>query len=357
MAAAGRRRVTIKHVAREALVSTQTVSRVINERPDVAPETRQRVLDVIERLGYKPSALARSLIRQRSHTLGVVTAGLQYMGPSRTLNGITAKAEELGYTLLLEELADFAYGDVQPILDNLLARQVDGIIWAVQEAGDNREVFASVLSEFPVPIVFLTMHELPGWHIVNFDNYVGGRLATEHLLAHGHRHIGHITGPLSWWEARERRRGWEEALAEEGMAVTNQHCVQGNWSSARGEQAVGRLYKQFPQMTAVFVANDQMALGVLNHAHRHGIRVPQDLAVVGFDGLPEAAYFWPPLTTIYHNQNELGCNAVTQIADLVETAAGEEMPPPRVIWLQPELVVRESSGGAPLQPMVTPGGV
>ncbi len=357
MAAAGRRRVTIKHVAREALVSTQTVSRVINERPDVAPDTRQRVLGVIDRMGYKPSALARSLIQQRSHTLGVVTAGLQYMGPSRTLNGITAKAEELGYTLLLEELADFAYGDVEPILDNLLARQVDGIIWAVQEAADNREVFASVLAEFPVPIVFLTMHELPGWHIVTFDNYVGGRLATEHLLAHGHHHIGHVTGPLTWWEARERRRGWEEALADVGVEVTNQHCVQGNWSSARGEQAIARLYQQFPEMSAVFVANDQMALGVLYYAHRQGIRVPQDLAVVGFDGLPEAAYFWPPLTTVYHNQNQLGCNAVSQIADLVETPAGEETPPPRVIWLQPELVVRESSGGTPVQSIADPGGV
>ncbi len=345
MAAAGRRRVTIKHVAREALVSTQTVSRVINERPDVAPETRQRVLDVIERLSYKPSALARSLIRQRSHTLGVVTAGLQYMGPARTLNGITAKAEELGYTLLLEELADFAYRDVEHILDNLLARQVDGIIWAVQEAGDNREAFTTLLDDFPVPIVFLTMHEVPGWHIITFDNYLGGRLATEHLLAHGHRCIGHIMGPATWWEARERRRGWEEAMHAAGLPAADGHCAQGNWSSAQGEQAFARLHQQFPEMTAVFVANDQMALGVLNHAHRHGIRVPEDLAVVGFDGLPEAAYFWPPLSTVYHNQSELGCRAVSQIADLVEVVEAAEAPRAQVTWLQPELVVRASSGG------------
>jgi LacI family transcriptional regulator len=132
-------RVTIKQVAREAGVSTQTVSRVINDRPDVAPETRQRILEVIERLGYQPSALARSLIRRRSHTLGVAIAGLKFLGPSRTLSGITEQAEAMGYALLLKELLDFDTDEVASPLSALLSRQVDGIIWAVAEVGNNRD--------------------------------------------------------------------------------------------------------------------------------------------------------------------------------------------------------------------------
>jgi LacI family transcriptional regulator len=132
------KRSTIKQVAKAAGVSTQTVSRVINDRPDVAPQTRERIQHVIEELDYQPSALARSLIQQRSFTLGVVTSGLKYLGPSRTLNGITSMAEELGYALLIEELPRFDTEDIKPRLQDLLSRHVDGIVWAVPEVGDNR---------------------------------------------------------------------------------------------------------------------------------------------------------------------------------------------------------------------------
>ena len=134
----GSKRPTIKQVAKATGVSTQTVSRVINNRPDVAPETRERILMTINELGYQPSALARSLIQQRSYTLGVVTAGLKYIGPSRTLNGITSAAEEAGYALLLKELSRFDAENVLPIFQSLLSHHVDGIIWAVPEVGENR---------------------------------------------------------------------------------------------------------------------------------------------------------------------------------------------------------------------------
>jgi LacI family transcriptional regulator len=156
------KRATIKQVAKLAGVSTQTVSRVINDRPDVAPETRERVQQVIEKLKYQPSALARSLIQQRSFTLGVVTAGLKFTGPSRTLNGITNKAEELGYALLLEELLQFDTDNIKPLLGNLLARHVDGIVWAVPEVGNNHRWVDEILNDVPVPVVFLTMQPRPG---------------------------------------------------------------------------------------------------------------------------------------------------------------------------------------------------
>lgn len=341
------RRVTIKQVAHEAGVSTQTISRVINDRPDVAPDTRQRVLAVIDRLGYQPSALARSLIRQRTHTLGVVTAGLRYIGPSRTLNGITAQAEELGYSLLLKKLPQFDTDDVETILNALLSRQVDGIVWAISEVGNNRDWLQERLPNLPVPIIFLTMHPQPGLSIVAVDNYLGGRMATEHLLEQGFRQIGHIAGPLAWWEARQRQAGWQDALRDAGIVVNDRHWLEGNWSPESGEEAICRLLAQYPEMDAVFVANDQMALSALHVASQQGLKVPQELAVVGFDAIPEAAYFYPPLTTVHQNLYELGCTAMAQAVKLIEASrdpdSGYE---PESIWLKPKLIVRASSVAA-----------
>ncbi len=190
------KRATIKQVAKASGVSTQTVSRVINERPDVAPETRERILQIIRDLDYQPSALARSLIQQRSYTIGVVTAGLKYIGPSRTLNGITSMAEELKYSLLLEEIPRFDTEDIKPLLQNLLARHVDGIVWAVPEVGDNRRWVDEVLNDVPVPVVFMTMQPRPGTTTVAVDNYAGGVLATRHLLKKNYTpHRPHLRPP------------------------------------------------------------------------------------------------------------------------------------------------------------------
>ena len=201
-------------------VSTQTVSRVINERPDVSPETRKHVQDVIEKLGYRPSALARSLIRQRSHTLGIVTAGLNYMGPSRTLNGITAAAEEAGYALLLKELPRFDANDSEPIFHALVSHHVDGIIWAVQEVGDNRSWVNKLAMDFDIPIIYLSMEPRENISAVSINNYSGGRMAMSHLLEQGYKHIGHISGPLDWWEARQRMKAWKDALLESGIGIS-----------------------------------------------------------------------------------------------------------------------------------------
>jgi len=344
MSAVTNRRVTIKQVAKEAGVSTQTVSRVVNERTDVATETRQRVLTVIERLGYQPNAIARSLIQRRSFTLGVVTAGLDYVGPSRTLNGITSNAEVLGYTLVLKELREFSGYDINRILDDLLARQVDGIIWAVTEMGDNRDGFAERLSTLPVPVVFLTMRDRPGLNIVTVDNRLGGRLATQHLLDLGHKVIGHISGPRDWWEARRRKQAWCLALDEAGLTDGDELCVEGNWSSESGGQAIAKLLGRRPDISAVFVGNDQMALGVLLYAHENNLRVPQHLAIVGFDGIPEAEYFWPPLATIEQDQHELGCVAVSELVEIIEARNTESaIEEPKTIRLQPKLIPRASS--------------
>ena len=337
-------KITIRDVAAAAGVSHQTVSRVLNDRPDVAEETRRTVWEVIEKLQYQPSAIARSLSQQRSLALGAVTAGLDYVGPSRVLNGLTAAAEELGYVLLLKELPTFDTQNLQPIFRSMIARQIDGIIWAVPEVGDTRDWLVAQSANLPMPIIFITMAPRPGVSVVTIDNYTGGRMATEHLLAQGYRHIAHITGPLDWWEARQRRAGWQDALLAAGIPADDLRCEGGNWSSASGEQAIHRLLAGYPEMDAVFVANDQMAISVLQVACRQGLRVPDDLAVVGFDGLPEAAHYWPPLTTIYQDQQQLGRIAVQELVRAIEAGRRALSPDePGHVWLQPELVVRASS--------------
>jgi DNA-binding LacI/PurR family transcriptional regulator len=343
-----KKRVTIHQVASEAGVSRQTVSRVINNRPDVAPETRKRVQEVINRLGYQPSAIARSLSQQRSYTFGVVTSGLKFIGPSRTLNGITEKAEELGYGLLLKELLSFETNDIQPLLRWLLARQVDGILWAVPQIGNNRLWMDSQLPELSVPTIFLTMEPREDVLIVSVDNYLGGRLAVEHLVEIGRRNIAHVSGPLNWWEARERKRGWEDVLLENKniQKVEGRFWEEGTWGSGSGERAIRKLLEKYPEMDAVFVGNDQMALSVMQVASRLGMKIPEDLAVVGFDGIPDSAYYWPPLSTVYQNQYQLGCTAVRELVQLVERqreAEEEFEDTPKQMLIKPELIIRESS--------------
>jgi LacI family transcriptional regulator len=337
-------RPTIKEVATAAGVSTQTVSRVINQRPDVSPETRKRVQGVIEELKYRPSALARSLIQQRSYTLGVVTAGLRFIGPSRTLSGITNAAEEKGYSLLLKELPEFDTSDVTPIFQALHDRHVDGIIWAVAEVGDNRNWINYHPLETSIPMLFLAMEPRQDIPVVSIDNYFGAQMAVRHLLEQGYRHIGHVTGPLDWWEAQQRRKGWEAVLAEVQTQPAMNHWAEGNWSSASGAVAMDRLLAQYPEMDAVFVGNDQMALGVMQRAAQKGFRIPQDLGVVGFDDIPESAFFFPPLTTIQQDQYRIGKAAVEKIIQIIESNL-ERLEPERSnsFVLSPKLVVRQSS--------------
>jgi len=337
-------RATIKQVASVAGVSTQTVSRVINDRPDVSPETRKRVKEVIDQLGYQPSALARSLIRQRSYTLGVVTAGLKYIGPSRTLSGITSAAEGAGYSLLLKELPSFDAKNLTPIFQTLLSRHVDGIIWAVSEVGENLNWVNKTSLDLNIPMVYLTMKSREKICVVSIDNYLGGQLAMTHLIEQGYQHIGHISGPLDWWEARERKAAWRDGLKEANLEVKDEYCVEGNWSSASGSRAIVKLYRQYPEMDAVFVANDQMALSVMQYACRNRVQVPHKLGVVGFDDIPESEFFWPPLTTVQQDQYNVGEMAVEEIIKIIESGWEDHEPVrPKSILLAPTLVVRQSS--------------
>ncbi|MCC9077689.1 LacI family transcriptional regulator [Litorilinea aerophila] len=338
------KRVTIVEVARRARVSAGTVSNALTGKRPVSPATRARILRAIEELGYQPNLLARGLVNRRSGTLGVVVSGLEYYGPSRTLVGIEREANQLGYSLILDLLHTPEADNVEHVLGILTSRRVDGIIWAVHEVGENRAwVSEERLHRLP-PIIFLTMGFRPGVAVVTADNRRGACLATRHLLDEGRRRIGLITGPLSWWEARERQAGWQATLEEAGLSPDPSLVVEGDWNAPSGEAGLHRLLEQVPDLDAVFVSNDQMALGVLRAAHLLGRRVPEDLAVVGYDNIPQAPYFWPPLTSVRQQLIRLGSVAVRELQKIIERRqAGQEPGEPVQMALEPELIIRESS--------------
>jgi LacI family transcriptional regulator len=337
------KKVTIRQVASTAGVSIQTVSRVVNNHPYVADETRQRVQEVISQLKYRPDAIARSLIKGRSYTLGVVVAELEHNGPHRLLAGIEKQATALGYSLSLSIVRYTEPENAMLQLERLFSHQVDGVIWAVPEINNHHWV-QTYLRSTNIPIVFVTGGIVPGLPTVLSDNRSGGCLATEHLLAHGYRQIGLISGPRTWTAARERQRGWQEALAAANQSTDNRRVMEGDWSAASGEHGLYHLIEQFPEIDAVFACNDYMALGALQVAYLLGRRVPEDLAVVGFDATPEAAYFWPPLTSVRQHLLGAGSAAVGELSRVIElTRNGENDAQPTCVVIQPELIVRKSS--------------
>ena len=337
-------KVTIKQVAEAAGVSSMTVSRVLNYRPDVSPATRRQVQLVIDQMGYHPNAVARSLSQGKTHSLGIAVFGLEHYGPSNTIVGVERKAEELGYSMLvaLMHTGDARREKQEQILNNLLARQVDGIVWAIAEHEDNRDWLCEQARELTTPVVFLNMQPRRGTRMVAVNNYDGGRQATEHLSKQGYRRIGLITGPLNWWEARQRQSGWRDAMLEASLPHEGLE-VYGDWSAESGEAGMRRLLEQAPNIEALFASNDQMALGAFQAARRAGRRVPQDLAVVGFDDIPEAAYFHPPLTTIRQDLQKMGTLAVQLIHRIMESRRQDVDLEPEVLWVQPELIIRDSS--------------
>ena len=335
-----RKRVTIKEVAQAAGVSTQTVSRVVNARPDVSPGTRQHVQEVIDKLGYQPSKIARSLIQGQSYTLGVVSSNISLYGPSHVLQGIQEAAKEKEYSLILQILTDPEVYEAKKLLREILSYHVDGILWAMPEIGQNRDWIQEELVNLSVPIAFLNAQPRPLQTTVVIDNRTGGYLATKHLIEQGRQNIGIITGPMSWWEARQRELGWRDALTENGRSIDESFITHGDWTPSSGERGLRMLLEWHPEMDALFACNDQMALGAMKIAHQIGHRIPKDLAIVGFDDIPEAPYFYSALTTVRQDMTEMGREGVRQLISMIENPNEQSIAPIRI---QPELIVREST--------------
>jgi DNA-binding LacI/PurR family transcriptional regulator len=336
-------RVTIRDVARESGVSLQTVSRVVNQHPDVADATRAQVQNVIKRLRYVPNGIARSLVGAGSRTLGVVTAGFEFFGPSQMLVGIERQATEQRYQLSLNVVRERDARNYERIVGNLLSQHVDGVIWVYPElTGDDERAFHREIAPH-MPVVFLSMAPERDHAVLNVDNRSGARIATEHLITRGYRHIGIITGSPGLWSTDQRVLGWRDALLAAGMHVRDAQLVAGDWTAHGGEVGLSRLRAQLPDLDAVFASNDQTALGVLRAAGEIGLRVPGDLGVVGFDDMAESAYFSPPLTTVRHNLIELGRIAVRELQRVIDARRDGQDATPTSLVIAPQLVVRASA--------------
>lgn len=336
-------RITIKEIAQEAGVSKQTVSRVINNRPDVSDKTRQRVQAIIDRNGYQPSSLARSLTRGRTYTLGVVCSDLQHFGPSQTLTGINQQARQFGYALSLSLIHNLEEVNVKSILGNLVAQHVDGIIWA-PVVGREGKMYQHVLAESAELAVPMVVNGEPGFAFtaVYSDSYAGAQLATDHLLEQGYQTIGIITGPMHEWSARQRLAGWQHALRMAHRPIADSLMAYGEWTAVSGYLGLQQLLARRSDIDAVFVSNDQMALGALKAAQECGRAVPHDLGVVGYDDIPEASYFNPPLTTVQQDLGKIGRLLVQALDQQIQNQDMDNFPP-QIIEIPTKLIIRAST--------------
>jgi LacI family transcriptional regulator len=336
---------TIQDVARRAGVSTGTVSNALTGKRPVAASTRQRILATMEELGYQPNLLARGLVNRRSHVLSIVITELHdlgFYGYSSALTGIQRKADQLGYSLMLHFVNGSSHEEIFATLDQIRARRVDGIIWAIHETTGNRDWVRKFQAENYPPIIFLHMHPDTALSVVSIDNQAGARLAVSHLVDQGCRTVGIITGPSDWWESQARLAGWRAALQQAGLDTDSSLVVEGNWLADSGRSGMENLLDQRPDLEAVFACNDSMALGVIHTACCRGLSIPCDLLLLGFDNTPEAASYWPPLTSVRQGLQESGQIAVEALHQLIESKSTAEIPP-RHYSIQPELIVRRST--------------
>ncbi len=320
-------------VARLAEVSQQTVSRVVNARPSVRPEVRERVLQAIDQLNYRPQNAARALATSRSMNLGVVSFGLAQYGPSIALFGIAEQARRYGYATSVVPLGDLSRESFQAALDHLAGSSVDGVI-VLAPVHAAYVALEGLGARFPLAVFDPAAED--GGDRVGIDETGGARLATRHLLELGHETVWHVRGPLGWNATDARIRGWAAELSDWGRFTPPPFV--GDWSTASGYRA-GAEIARYPEVTAVFVANDQMAMGVVKALTDLGMHVPGDVSIVGFDDIPEAAYVQPSLTTVLLDFDEVGRRCVDRILALMK--GGGTPAPSRLI--QPQLLVRAST--------------
>ncbi len=336
---------TVQDVARRAGVSAGTVSNALTGKRPVAQATHQRILAAMHELGYQPNLMARGLVNQRSHVLSIVINELHdlgFYGYSSALNGIQVRANQLGYSLMLHFVNGSTEQEIFATLDQIRSRQADGIIWAIHEIGENRAWVRDIQPENYPPLLFLHMHPEPTLNVVSIDNQAGASLAVSHLIEQGCRTVGILTGPQDWWESKARLAGWRQTLQQAGLEADSSLVVEGNWLADSGQSGMELLLKQRPDLDAIFACNDSMALGVIHTSRRHGLSIPEDLLLVGYDNTPEAASYWPPLTSVHQGLLQSGQIAVDELHQIIEAATDEPISPRQHI-LQPELIIRQSS--------------
>jgi LacI family transcriptional regulator len=331
-------RTSLRDVASRAGVSFQTVGKVLNGKGSVSPETRRRILDAADDLGYVPNALARGLVTQTTSTIGIVTGELSDSVLARFVVGAEREARRRGHGVLVSTV-DSDGSDAESSLRMLIERRVDGILTAAPQLEES-ERFGELLRQVRPAV---SIHRVPGGGVslVGSDHVETGLIATRHLIELGHHRIATITGSKERRVTRSRLRGYLKALEEAGMEQDPALVEEGDWEPEGGYLAAHILLDRAPDITAVFAQNDLMAVGAISALHERRIRVPEDCAVVGCDDVPVAAHTTPPLTTVHVPFYETGETAVGLLLDCI---SGEKTGTARV--LLPVSLVRRASCGA-----------
>jgi DNA-binding LacI/PurR family transcriptional regulator len=329
-----RRVATIYDVARAAGVSHQTVSRLLKGGSGIRPENRERIERALKELDYRPNMAARSLATNRSHRIGALVYEMAELGPSKIIQGSTEAAREAGYLLDIVSLDPRDHGAIEDAVALLANQHLAGIL-AYAPTEEIKQAIAQ--AKFSVPVYVDTEEDdlMPG-HETSLNGH-GLRILVNHLIELGHRNFFHISGPQSWLSAGNRQAAYDLALADQGL--TSIGTIPGDWSAASGYEAVLRMPLD-RGITALVAGNDQMALGALRALAERGVRVPEDMSVVGFDDLPESRFFQPPLTTVRLDFGQQGRLALLRLLSLI----GDAEALPNVVGVLPELKVRQSSG-------------
>ena len=338
----GDRAPVMADVARIAGVSHQTVSRVLNEHPNVRPTTRDRVQAAIRELGYRPNAAARTLVTRRTNTLGVISFNTTLYGPASMLYGIEQAAKQYDYFVTVAALSALDRRSVLDAVERLRDQAVEGII-VIAPQTTTVSALTSVTSDVPLVAVGCgTSGSVASVASVSVNNEAGAERATSYLLDLGHTTVHHLAGPRSWLDAQEREAGWRRALVTRGAPVPEPWTA-GDWSSRTGFEFGLRIAEE-SAVSAVFCANDHMALGLMRALQQGGRRIPEDVSLVGFDDIPEAEFFGPPLTTVRQDFDELGRRALRVLVELIGSdAPGRAAPATPRISIEPSLMVRASA--------------
>jgi DNA-binding LacI/PurR family transcriptional regulator len=324
-------------VARLAGVSHQTVSRVLNGHPNVREQTRLRVRAAITELGYRPNTAARALATGRSRVIGVVAQNSTLYGPAATLDAITAAAISRDFTLSVVIIRKFSHHAVTSAVNLHLDQRVAGLVMIAPV-----EVAAEALDDLTTEVPLVTIDGDPqrATRLVSVDQEAGGFMATRHLLDAGHRTVWHVCGPAGWYDSMGRIEGWRRALTEAGAEIPP--LLTADWSAASGYR-VGQMLARMTDATAVFTANDHLALGVLRALNERGRRVPGEISLVGFDDVPEAEFYTPPLTTIRPDFEAVATASMDML--LEQITSGHQHTERKII--QPRLISRSSVGPPP----------
>lgn len=325
-----KRRYTMHDVANRAGVSYQTVSRVINNHPHVARETRARIEQIIEELDYRPNRAAQLLAGRHSHTLGMTTFAINQYGPAQMAINVEQAARAAGYDLIFVNVNDTSLTSMQAAIHHLLHWEVDGLLFLTPLVGMTSEDLVALCGNVPlVQIGAPCGSQVPSAAV---DQVHGGRLAAEHLLNLGHTRIAEVRGPADWVDAQARHQSLLDVLGQAGLEPVASEA--GDWTTRSGYEATRLLLAKGAVFTGLVVGNDQMALGALRALNEAGRRVPLDVSLVGFDDIPEAAYFDPPLTTIRQDFDLLGSQGIQYLLERItdlHTPVQQHLITPRLI--------------------------